>query len=135
VHLALIKYSVMRLALFVGSLLLLSLVGVRRSVLLVVLAGVISLALSYLLLRKQREEVALALSERVRVRAEHRQGIGQADADEEDAAAAITRTGTSAPPITPPAPTTDQEPVIRLDAAEPASSEGSPTSNGKPDRQ
>ena len=84
-HLALIKYSVLRLALFVGSLVLLYAVGVRQSILMLVLAAAISLALSYLLLSKQRDEVALALSERISGRIDRRSGLGQSDADAEDA--------------------------------------------------
>jgi len=87
VHLALIKYSVLRLALFVGSLVLLWAVGVKRSLLMVVLAAFISLALSYLLLGKQRDAVAQGIARRVDSRIEHRQNLGQADADAEDAAA------------------------------------------------
>ncbi len=84
-HLALIKYSVLRLALFVGSLILLYAVGVRPSILMLVLAAGISLALSYLLLGKQRDAVARGISERISARIDHRQGLGQADADAEDA--------------------------------------------------
>jgi Protein of unknown function (DUF4229) len=86
VHLALIKYSVLRLALFVGSLIVLWAVGVRQSILMLVLAAAMSLALSYLLLRKQRDEVALALQARIEGRVARRSGIGRADAEEEDAA-------------------------------------------------
>ena len=83
-HLALIKYSVLRLALFVGSLMLLYAVGVRQSILMLVLAAVMSLALSYVLLAKQRDAVAQALSERISDRLDRR-SPGQADADAEDA--------------------------------------------------
>jgi hypothetical protein len=86
VHLALVKYSVMRLALFVGSLVVLWAVGVERSIMMVVLAAVISLALSYLLLGKQREAVAQGIASRIDSRLQHRQNLGQADADAEDAA-------------------------------------------------
>jgi len=86
VHLALIKYSVLRLALFVGSLILLWVIGVRKSILMLVLAAAISLALSYLLLSKPRDELARALSERTAARLNRRAGLGQADAEEEDAA-------------------------------------------------
>jgi hypothetical protein len=85
VHLALIKYSVLRLALFVGSLVLLYAVGVRRSILMLVLAAGISLALSYLLLGKQRDAVAQSISDRISSRVEKRQTLGQSDADAEDA--------------------------------------------------
>ena len=87
-HLALIKYSVLRLALFVGSLVLLYAIGVRSSLALVFLAGAISLALSYLFLTKPRDDVALALMRGIDSRLARRTGIGHADADEEDAAVA-----------------------------------------------
>ena len=85
-HLALIKYTVLRLAIFVASLVLLWAVGVRQSILMLVLAALISLALSYLLLRKQRDDLAVAISEHTRARIERHQTIGAADADVEDAA-------------------------------------------------
>lgn len=84
-HLALIKYTALRLALFVVSLIVLYAIGVRRSILMLVLAALISLALSYLLLAKQRDAVALAISERISGRIDQRSGLGQADADAEDA--------------------------------------------------
>ena len=85
VHLALIKYSVLRLALFVGSLILLYALGVRQSIVLLVLPALISLGLSYVLLARQRDAVAVALSERINGRIARRQGLGQSDADAEDA--------------------------------------------------
>jgi hypothetical protein len=75
----------MRLALFVGSLIVLWALGVRRSILMLVLAAGISLALSYVLLRKQRDELAQALADRTRARLDKRLALGQADADAEDA--------------------------------------------------
>jgi hypothetical protein len=81
VHLALIKYSVLRLGLFVASLAVLWAVGVRQSLLMVFLAALVSLALSYLLLSKQRDAVAREIESRLH----RRQGWGQADADAEDA--------------------------------------------------
>jgi len=91
VHLALIKYSVLRLALFVGSLIALYAIGVRRSILMLVLAAGISLALSYLLLGKQRDAVAQGIAERVSSRVENRQGFGQSDEDAEDADVAASQ--------------------------------------------
>jgi hypothetical protein len=85
VHLALVKYSVLRLALFVASLVVLRVVGVKPSILMLVLAAGISLALSYLLLGRQREAVAQALAERISGRIDRRQAVGQSDADAEDA--------------------------------------------------
>ncbi|HST81274.1 MAG TPA: DUF4229 domain-containing protein [Kineosporiaceae bacterium] len=90
-HLALIKYSVLRLALFVGSLIVLYAVGVRQSILMLVLAAGISLALSYLLLGKQRDAVAQGIAERINSRLEHRQGLGQSDEDAEDADVAASQ--------------------------------------------
>jgi hypothetical protein len=91
VHLALIKYSVLRLSLFVGSLIVLWAVGVRQSIVMLLLAAGISLALSYLLLRKQRDEVALALQSRIEGRLARRSRIGVADAEAEDAAVDAAR--------------------------------------------
>jgi hypothetical protein len=79
VHLALLKYSVLRLALFVASLGLLYLLGVG-GVLLLALAAAVSMALSYVLLRRQRDELALALEQRTHDRLATRQLRG-ADAD------------------------------------------------------
>lgn len=84
-HLALIKYSVLRLALFVGSLVVLYAVGVRRSIVMLALAAGISLALSYLLLGKQRDAVAQGIAARLSARVEERKGVGQSDEDAEDA--------------------------------------------------
>jgi hypothetical protein len=89
----LIKYSVLRLALFVGSLMLLYGVGVRPSVLLLALAAGISLALSYLLLGKQRSAVAQEISDRIEGRLQRRQAFGQSDAEAEDAASERQRDG------------------------------------------
>jgi hypothetical protein len=86
VHVALVKYSVLRLALFVGSLIVLWAVGVRQSIMMLVLAAIMSLALSYVLLRKQRDELARALAEHTQARLSRRSPIGQSDADAEDAA-------------------------------------------------
>jgi hypothetical protein len=97
VHLALIKYSVLRLSLFVGSLILLYALGVRQSIVLLVLPALISLGLSYVLLARQRDAVAVALSERINGRIARRQGLGQSDADAEDAdVAAAEKRGSAA---------------------------------------
>jgi hypothetical protein len=63
VHLALIKYTVMRLVLFVVVLIVLGLI-MGRSIMWLFLSAVISMALSYLFLRKPREQVAVAITER-----------------------------------------------------------------------
>lgn len=84
---AVLRYSVLRLAIFIGSLLLLSLIGVKQSLLMLVLAAVISLALSYLLLGRPREQLAQELAARIEGRLEgKRPGGVDADAAAEDAA-------------------------------------------------
>lgn len=86
-QLAILKYSVLRLALFVACLGLLYLAGVG-GLLLPVLAAVISLALSYILLRRQRDQLAVAIDRRVHDRTTRRRPSGAAeDAASEDAAA------------------------------------------------
>jgi uncharacterized membrane protein YraQ (UPF0718 family) len=94
VSLPLVRYTVLRLVLFVASLALLWLVGVRRSVLLLVLAALVSMALSYLLLRRQRDEVARALADRVGERLPVGRAMSglAADADAEDAEAEAAQT-------------------------------------------
>jgi hypothetical protein len=59
-----LTYSVMRLALFVASMGLLYLAGVR-GLLNIVLAALVSLMLSYLLLRRPREELSQEIAGRV----------------------------------------------------------------------
>lgn len=72
-----LRYSVLRLLLFFGCLLVLWLVGVRNPVLLIVLTAVISLGLSYVLLRGPRDAMAQTLADR----AARRIGQRQADVD------------------------------------------------------
>jgi hypothetical protein len=79
-----LRYSVLRLLLFFGSLLVLWLVGVRNPVLLIVLTAVISLGLSYVLLRGPRDAMAQTLADRAARRIGHRQA--DVDAAAEDAA-------------------------------------------------
>ena len=62
-----LRYTALRLALLVAVVAVLALAG-ARGVLLVVLAAVVSMALSYVLLRRQRDAVAIALDERIRAR-------------------------------------------------------------------
>ena len=69
--LALLRYTVLRLAVFVASLLLLALGG-ARGILLLVLATAVSAALSYLLLRGPRSALSAALEDRTRRRLEAR---------------------------------------------------------------
>ncbi len=81
---AVLRYSVLRIAIFIASLVVLSLLGVRESVLMFVLAALISLILSYLLLGGPRDQLAQELASRVEGRVKRR----HAGADEaaEDAA-------------------------------------------------
>lgn len=59
----LLKFTVLRLALFVAALAVLALFG-ARGWLLLLLAAVVSLALSYVLLRGPRAELAAAIEQR-----------------------------------------------------------------------
>ncbi len=64
-------YSVLRLAIFAGCLALLWLLGLRapdQQLLLVVLAGLLSMAISFVALRGQRERLSARISERVATR-------------------------------------------------------------------
>ena len=83
---AFVKYSVMRLALFVG---VLALLAVLQAGPLLALAGavVVSTMLSYVLLRGPREAVTAQLAERVERRADRRPPTrAEQDAAAEDAA-------------------------------------------------
>ncbi len=77
---AVLKYTVLRLGLFVAALLVLFLLGARELVALVG-AAVISLLLSYVLLRGPREAAARAVAERTRAR------LGEPPAEGEQPAA------------------------------------------------
>jgi hypothetical protein len=85
VSLLVLRYSVLRLALFAAVLGVLWLVG-ARGILLVGLAAVVSFALSYLLLRRQRDAVAAAISSRVEARPHHAGGVDEAFEDAADEA-------------------------------------------------
>jgi hypothetical protein len=87
--LPLLKYSVMRLALFVAAMGLLYLIGIQALLPNLLCAGVISLLLSYVLLRRPREELSQQIAGRVEARLhdpERRSRIAE-DAEIEDAAA------------------------------------------------
>lgn len=86
-----LKYTVLRLGLFVVCLVLLRLAGAGGLLLLVLAAGV-SMALSFLLLRRPREELAAVVHTRVQRRVAQRQPPG-ADEDYEDRADDERRTG------------------------------------------
>ena len=77
-------YSALRIGLFVAAYAALLALG-ARGLLALALAAVISLGLSFVLLRRQRESVAQALLER-RTARRGRPELGQADAAAEDAA-------------------------------------------------
>lgn len=77
-------YSVLRLVIFAGCLVLLWLLGLRapdQQLLLVVLVGVLSMAISFVALRRQRERLSSRISERVERSAARR------NASEDDEAA------------------------------------------------
>jgi hypothetical protein len=78
------KYTLLRLGLFVACLAALYAVG-GNGWLVLVLAAVISLALSYVLLRRQREEMAEAIADRVQTRHSAPKGGPADDAAYEDA--------------------------------------------------
>jgi hypothetical protein len=80
VSLLVLRYSLLRLALFAVVLGALWVVG-ARGILLVALTVVVSLALSYLLLRRQRDALAAAIAARVETRPEHRGGVDEAAED------------------------------------------------------
>ncbi len=82
---AVLRYTVLRIALFVAALAVLALLGASELTALVG-AAVISLLLSYVLLRGPRDAAALAIAERTRARLDARSGVAQ-DAAAEDAAA------------------------------------------------
>jgi membrane protein implicated in regulation of membrane protease activity len=78
--LPLLKYTVLRLALFIGALWLLTLLGASALVALVG-AAVMSFLLSYLLLRGAREQLAEQIANQVQRR--HTQGRSTVDPDAE----------------------------------------------------
>jgi len=89
VTVAVLRYTVLRIAIFIASLALLYLIGVRESLLMLVFAAVISVALSYVLLGGPRDQLAQELATRVENRTQQkrqRPSGTQADADVEDAA-------------------------------------------------
>jgi len=88
----------LRLALFVVCLFGFALLG-ARPILAVLLAAVVSMALSYVLLRRQRDAVAAQLAERIQRRTERRGAPKGADEEVEDAA--VDRTSNGADPASP----------------------------------
>jgi hypothetical protein len=80
-----LRYSVLRLLLLFGCLLVLWLVGVRNPVLLIALTAVVSLTLSYFLLKGPRDAMAQTLADRASRRAGRtRSDVDAADEDAED---------------------------------------------------
>ena len=88
---AFLRYTVLRLLVFLGCLLLLWLVGLRDEgdyLLLVVLAALLSMVVSYVALRRFREAYSAQLSETIERRAEARREKGgdrRSDEEAEDA--------------------------------------------------
>ncbi len=101
---AVLKYTVLRLALFVAAFAVLAMLG-ARPLLAVVLAAAVSMMLSYVLLRGPRDDVARLLTQRVQGRhgaREQRSGSRVAeDAAIEDAADDAARAGPVRPPDPP----------------------------------
>jgi hypothetical protein len=88
VHQALIKYTAMRMALFVAVLIVLGLL-MGPSLGMLIASALISLALSYLLLRGPRDQLTQAITERTEQRlndkaAAREAGLERSDADIED---------------------------------------------------
>lgn len=80
-----LRYSVLRLLLLFGCLLVLWLVGVRNPVLLIALTAVASITLSYFLLKGPREAMAQTLADRATRRSGHTSSdLDAADEDAED---------------------------------------------------
>jgi Protein of unknown function (DUF4229) len=79
-----LKYSTLRLALFLLALLGLYLAG-ARGLLLLVLAALVSLALSFVLLRGPRAEMAETVAERTRRRLERSRTDPDAAAEDDEA--------------------------------------------------
>lgn len=75
----LLKYSVLRLALFVVALVTFRALG-ARGILAIVLAAVVSMLLSYVLLRGPRDELSGAIEKRVSERLDRAGGAGPASA-------------------------------------------------------
>lgn len=81
---ALLRYSLLRLAVLVGSLAVLYLVG-ARGWLWLLLSVIVAGGVSYLVFPRQRDAAAGTLQERARARREQT-GMGDVDAEVEDAA-------------------------------------------------
>ncbi|HMM95546.1 DUF4229 domain-containing protein [Phycicoccus sp.] len=95
---AFLRYTVLRLLVFFGCVLLLWLVGLRgrdQYLLLVVLAALLSMVVSYVALRRFRQDYSTQLSETIERRVEARRAKGgdrRTDEEAEDAEV-VTRRG------------------------------------------
>ncbi|MBD3784049.1 MAG: DUF4229 domain-containing protein [Micrococcales bacterium] len=95
---AFLRYTVLRLLIFFGCVLLLWLVGLRgrdQYLLLVVLAALLSMGVSYVALRRFRQDYSTQLSETIERRVEARRARGgdrRTDEEAEDAEV-VTRRG------------------------------------------
>jgi len=80
-----LRYSVLRLLLLFACLLVLWLVGVKNPVLLIALTAILSITLSYFLLKGPRDAMAQTLADRAARRAGHtRADVDAAAEDAED---------------------------------------------------
>jgi Protein of unknown function (DUF4229) len=80
-----LRYSLLRILLFLGVLSLLWLLGLRdrdEQWMLLVLSALISLVLSYFVLARFREEATQTLASRVERRSRHRQAAREEESDE-----------------------------------------------------
>lgn len=94
---SLLKFTVLRLALFVAALWALALLGASRLVALLG-AALVSFLLSYVLLRGPREQLAVEIANRVEHRHERAPSAADEDAALEDAAVDGARPERAGPP-------------------------------------
>jgi hypothetical protein len=83
-----VRYTLLRLLIFFGCLLFFWLVGLRRpdqQVYLLIASALASVGLSYVLLRREREQFSAKIAERVERRTQARQSATVSDEDAEDA--------------------------------------------------
>ena len=83
-----LRYTVLRLLIFFGCLAFFWLVGLRNNeILLLAVSAVVSVALSYFLLRSQRDRFSEQIADRLERRQARRQAAWTAGADDSDEAA------------------------------------------------
>ena len=83
-----VRYSLLRLLIFFGCVGLLWLLGLRsaeQGLMLVVGAALLSMVISYVVLRPFREDYSAQIAERLQARSERRRQTGPTDEDIEDA--------------------------------------------------